>query len=556
VSRSTVLENPAHSLYLLPRVIDESALESALAAVRGWLPDALRRSTQARLRERGESIAALASGFSARSVEDQRSVFREATSNFRARGSRLDRWAHRLALVGGAARACWEEEPGGSEYAVALGMLNGRVVVTGSDTDSLMATALAAVAAAQTRFPAHVLCADAATLERLTDRLAPLCDRLGLKLGVVASDKQPDQRREAYRADVVCGRVQLIIHDALHDLRTLVDRPSDLRLRLEHLHAARPRSDSLLQRGLASAFLVDADALLLDRALGSFALAGDLGGNPESEALSLAFDTAALLSAGTDYDRNHGGRPILSPEGRGRLSKMLSHLGGSWSVPDWRESVLELALLARYHLEPHRDYRVHPDGIELSDGIESMVDTDYAGRLLTHLLAIRHGQPIPTGAPEASMSHMGCFLRYHSLSGTMGQCDSTARRDLWNLYRVATTDLSAGRSGDAISSVVLPVRSDESGMDEIAALVQAGGGLPLLLTRSEEVAAAIVARLRARGLDAELLDEYQGAVRPDARPGAIVCVGTVDELMGDRLRDVGDVDRVLLLDVASDLRQA
>jgi preprotein translocase subunit SecA len=407
----------------------------------------------------GEAVARHAANVAALPMPLRREMLAAVRGRLRRDPDHADIQRESLALAGGA----WTDglAPSGLEYAAALATMRGQLVAIGAAPDPERVVMLAAMAAAPWGGGVHVVLRDGERAAAFAARLQRCCGPLALAVGLVEPGAPAAARRDAWAADITCAGVGELVTDALRDLKRLPDRPGDLRLRLERLHGVNPRAGELLQRGLRSALLLDADALLLDEALRTVAISADESASKELQALALAWDVAAicgpgsgLAGAGLPGAGSAAAAIALNDAGRQRLAEMLAQRGGPWSSPRWREHRIELALLARYVLEAGTHYdATGPRIAPIEPALSVLVPDPFEQRLVLDLLAIRHDREVPrSGVPVASMSFMECFMRYTRLGGTIRAADRLAVRELRDLYGLAVLPLAEGVAVAAIGA--------------------------------------------------------------------------------------------------------
>ena len=125
---------------------------------------------------------------------------------------------------------------------------------------------LAACTAAMNGIPVHVVSVNDYLVTRDAEEMMPIYNALGLTVGIITEDLDPDARRKAYACDITyCSNKQLVF-DYLKDKLALGSGDPGLKLALESLHNEQPRLDRLLLRGLYFAIVDEADSVLIDEA--------------------------------------------------------------------------------------------------------------------------------------------------------------------------------------------------------------------------------------------------------------------------------------------------
>src|SRR4029077_8361572 len=128
---------------------------------------------------------------------------------------------------------------------------------------------LAAVFAAWTHRPCHVVTVNDYLVERDADWMRPLHTFCGVRTGCVTAAMGPPERRKGYAADVTYVTSKEVLADFLRDrlrLGALTD-PARRLLRELLRPRASPTDDGPVMRGLHSAIIDEADSVLIDEAV-------------------------------------------------------------------------------------------------------------------------------------------------------------------------------------------------------------------------------------------------------------------------------------------------
>ncbi|MBI4757077.1 MAG: hypothetical protein HY778_17020, partial [Betaproteobacteria bacterium] len=144
-------------------------------------------------------------------------------------------------------------------------MSRGRLAEMATGEGKTLAAALPAIACAMAGSPVHVITANDYLVRRDAELLRPVYGDLGLSVGVVTADMEPDARRVAYGADVVYCTAKELVFDYLRD-RLAGLPPSDLHRHARALVPARGAAPRPLLRGLCMAVIDEADSILIDEA--------------------------------------------------------------------------------------------------------------------------------------------------------------------------------------------------------------------------------------------------------------------------------------------------
>jgi SecA-like ATPase subunit of protein translocation complex len=334
----------------------------------------------------------------------------------------------------------WEESAseriGDEVIAAADALQNNRALVElANATQSEQAAHLAALALAGTGVPVHLVYDAEKPLG--TKMLLATCKRLGLSLANISDDQTSEQRREAYRADIVLINFQQLMFDYLLDQRLLDYHKGAIRGRLQQRILG---NKGPLLPGLACAIVVDARAVLIEQAGQPMALSDS---SVDAEAHTLSFYTeaiqcATLLTQGQDYLWKESGRiPVLLESGEQRLRELTKELGPLWYGVSRTRSAVSAALVV-LQMKETCDYAI-VDGravIELAPefyaALDGLTKSDYK-----QLILAKHNLPGASTGPTISrrLSLQHFFPRYVHL-GAAGWLLQPRRKELEEVYQL------------------------------------------------------------------------------------------------------------------------
>lgn len=147
----------------------------------------------------------------------------------------------------------------------ALALLEGKLVEMATGEGKTLTAAPAAVVAALSGLPVHVVTVNDYLAARDAEELAPVFDFLGLSVGIIDSEMDPGDRRKAYGCDITYVSNKNLTFDYLRDRVSLRHKRGIGRRRVEGL-VARRAQQPLMLRGLAFAIVDEADSVLVDEA--------------------------------------------------------------------------------------------------------------------------------------------------------------------------------------------------------------------------------------------------------------------------------------------------
>ncbi len=243
-----------------------------------------------------------------------------------------------------AARRALGERPFDVQLIGTLAMLQGQIAEMATGEGKTLAGALAAARYALTGRSVQVASVNDYLAQRDAEWMRPLYDLLGVTVGHITAASTPEERRQAYEAQVTYAPISEIGFDVLRD--RLVTDPADL-------VAAPP--DVLL--------IDEADSVLIDEALVPLVLAGAAAGTDAD--LEMA-EIVRGLRPGLHYETDDEGRNAsLTDEGSRAAERALGGIDLYAADQIDALTMLNVALHAHALLRRDVDYIVRDDEVRL-----------------------------------------------------------------------------------------------------------------------------------------------------------------------------------------------
>jgi preprotein translocase subunit SecA len=396
-------------------------------------------------------------------------------------------------------------------------LLHGLVAEMQTGEGKTLTATLAASTAALAGIPVHIITVNDYLANRDAELMGPIYRALGLTVGTIIHDLDPEARRRAYACDLAYCSNKEIAFDYLKDRIVLGREAGRVKLLAERLYNRRPRMDQLLLRGLFYGIVDEADSVLIDEARTPLIISGaNANDSFEEQTCKTALTLAAQMEVGRDFSIEGRDRAIvLLTAGLERLAAMTEALGTVWNRRRWREELVRQALAAVHLFKREKQYLVKNDKVQIID--------EYTGRMmadrswehgLQQMIEAKEGCPVTQRMePLARISYQRFFRRYLWLAGMTG----TAREvkgELWKVYRLATSCIPTNRptKRQRWSDRIYPTQ-DEKWNAVVKRIAQIHAlGRPLLVgTRSVEASERLSRLLADAGLDHQLLNARQDA---------------------------------------------
>jgi preprotein translocase subunit SecA len=326
-------------------------------------------------------------------------------------------------------------------------MLEGMLAEMRTGEGKTLTATLPACTAALTGIPVHVVSVNDYLVTRDAEEMGPVYRALGLTVGAITEDMDPDARRKAYACDITyCSNKQLVF-DYLKDKLALGLGDQDLKLKLESLHREQPRIDRLLLRGLYYAIVDEADSVLIDEARTPLILSAQGQGEEQVKVCRQALFLAGQLRAGTDFMLHPRERQLeLLDRGEQRLGEIAEPLGGLWSGERRRRELVSNALSAQHLFLRDKHYVVRDDKIQIIDEHTGRVMADRAWeRGLHQMIECKENVELTSNRETlARISYQRFFRRYLRLGGMSGTLEEV-RGELWSVYGLGVVAVPTDR---------------------------------------------------------------------------------------------------------------
>jgi preprotein translocase subunit SecA len=341
--------------------------------------------------------------------------------------------------------------------------------------------------------------------------MQPVYQLLGLTVGCVVADSEPDARRQAYASDITYATSREVGFDFLRDRMKFGVR-LDAARRPRSLTGASDPSSEPVQRGHHFALVDEADSVLIDDASTPMILSVNREmSDATREVLYWSRELASQLREDEDFHFDRSKRVIeLTNQGvehviRARKPPLLRSFTGE----DLYVHV-EQALQARHAFQRNRDYVIAKDEITIVDERTGRPQEGRKWQAGLHQ-AIEAKELVPLTdetAHGAAITVQTFFRRYEHLAGMTGTAVS-ARAEFRRTYRLAVTVIPTNRP---CLRAACPTRifttqeaKRQAMVPEIERLVRNGRSV-LIGTPSVHASEALGQALNERGLACQILN--------------------------------------------------
>jgi preprotein translocase subunit SecA len=365
----------------------------------------------------------------------------------RGRDTDADRH-HGLAILREVADRTVGLRPYREQIAAALALHAGCVVEMATGEGKTLAAALAAVLAGWRGRGCHVITANDYLAGRDAGSMNAIYRFCGLTVGCIATGMEPMARKKAYHAHVTYCTNKEVAADFLRDRLIIAGVRGLPALLVSRMSGAGDdRIDRLVQRGLETAIVDEADAVFIDDASTPLLISGD-GPNPvQIEAYEQAAQLAAKLDPADDYRVFRNSSTVrLTPAGKRRLAELAGPLGRLWSGARRREELVRQALVADTLFARDKHYVIDSGKVVIVDPFTGRLMPDRSWRDGLHQ-AMEAKEGVAVNLPKethARISYQRFFRLYRRLSGMSGTL-AESRTELWDTYGLPVIPISTHR---------------------------------------------------------------------------------------------------------------
>ena len=341
-----------------------------------------------------------------------------------------------LALASEQARRTLGLRPHFVQILGALILLDGALAEMATGEGKTLVVGIAAAVAGWSARPVHVVTANDYLAGRDAEWLAPFFKSCGLECGAVIGTSEPQERRAIYAKEIVYTTGKELLADYLRDRLRLGPMTDGARRHLRFL--LRPGQDlGVVQRGLHTVFVDEADNLLIDEAVTPLIISQSQPNEALRQACETAHSIAGRMERHVDYrvdvamqsveitDRNH---LILDDEA----------VPGIFGPLKWREDLLKQALKAREFFHRDRQYVIDEGKLHLVDESTGRLMPNRSWRQGLHQ-AVEAKEGVEMSDPTETIARMS-FQRFFRMFQRIGGLTGTAREardELWLVYGLA-----------------------------------------------------------------------------------------------------------------------
>lgn len=414
----------------------------------------------------------------------------------------------------------------------AIGLTEGYLVEMATGEGKTLTLGLAATMCAWSGRPVHIVTANDYLASRDAQTMRPLYYAAGLEVMAVTTNLETADRRSAYRADVVYTTSKELVADFLRDRLALGQMSDAARRQLRLL--LRPGlldKSSVVQRGLHTVLVDEADYILIDEAVTPLLISRPKEHKMLKSATQVTFDVADSFNQGKDYTVDKRFNEIeLTEEALQKLDDENLDNIPVLKNKRWRQELLEQALRAReFHIKG-KNYVIKDDKIVIVDEGTGRLMPNRSWRMGLHqAVECKEGLQLTDPAETiAGLSFQRFFRFIPRLAGVTGTAREN-RGELWRIYGLPLMTIPTHRPTQRkyAKPIVYPDLYEkwEAVCAEIIQLHKQR--LPVLVgTRSVNASESLAEVLSGHGLHFQLLN----AIHHDREAAIVAGAGEPDSI--------------------------
>ena len=313
---------------------------------------------------------------------------------------------------------------------------------------------------------------------------------LGLTVGLIVHDLEPEERRAAYACDITYGTNNELGFDYLRDNMVI-------------------RQDNLVQRGHAFAIVDEVDSILIDEARTPLIISGQ--GEKSTELYDRVDTVVRTMKPGVHFEVEEKKKVVtLTDEGAQKVEKAF----GIENINDPDNSELNhhvnCALRAHNLMKRDVDYVVQNGQVIIVDEFTGrlMIGRRYSEGLHQAIEAKEHVKVERESKTLATITFQNYFRMYKKLSGMTGTA-KTEETEFQGIYALDVVEIPTNRPNIRVDQEDMVYKNKAAKYNAVVASIEEyhAKGQPLLVgTISVEVSELLSDMLKRKGIPHEVLN--------------------------------------------------
>ena len=329
------------------------------------------------------------------------------------------------------------------QMAGALALYNGYIAEMSTGEGKTVTAAMCGVVRGWSGRPCHVITANDYLASRDAQIMGKLYNFCGVSVGAVTGAMKPPERRAGYAADVTYSTAKEVLADFLRD-RIQMGKSQNFSKRILDSFTLQQKatSDKLVQRGLYTAIVDEADNVLIDEAVTPLIISREKENKGFNRTCEIAFELSNKLVCGVDYKVDFKIRTVrFLVDMDERLEEIQDELAeksggdGGFCRASFLKDLVRQALIAKELFILGRQYVIEEGKVIIVDEStgRKMPMRSWNGGL-HQMIELKEGLELSgLKETEARMSFQRFFRLYKHFSGMTGT-GKEASNEFWMIY--------------------------------------------------------------------------------------------------------------------------
>ena len=329
------------------------------------------------------------------------------------------------------------------QIAGALALYNGYIAEMSTGEGKTVTAAMCGIVRGWSGRPCHVITANDYLASRDAQIMGKLYNFCGVSVGAVTGAMKPPERRAGYAADVTYSTAKEVLADFLRD-RIAMGKSQNFSKRILDSFTLQQKavSDKLVQRGLYTAIVDEADNVLIDEAVTPLIISREKENKGFNRTCEIAFELSKKLVCDVDYKVDIKLRTVrFLVDMDERLEEIQDELAeqsggdGGFCRASFLKDLVRQALIAKELFVLGRQYVIEEGKIIIVDEStgRKMPMRSWNGGL-HQMIELKEGLELSgLKETEARMSFQRFFRLYKHFSGMTGT-GKEASNEFWMIY--------------------------------------------------------------------------------------------------------------------------
>lgn len=329
------------------------------------------------------------------------------------------------------------------QMAGALALYKGYIAEMSTGEGKTVTAAMCGVVRGWGGRPCHIITANDYLASRDAQIMKPLYTYCGVSVDAVTGEMKPAERRKGYAADVTYSTAKEVLADFLRDRIAMGKSQNFSRRILDGFSLNQNKfTENLVQRGLCSAIVDEADNVLIDEAVTPLIISREKENKGFDRSCEIAFELSKKLVRDVDYVVDFKQRTVrFLVDMDERLEEIQEEMaeqddgGKGFCRAGFLKDLVRQALIAEELFFPNRQYVVEEGKVVIVDEStgRKMPMRSWNGGL-HQMVELKEGLKLSgLKETEARMSFQRFFRLYKHFSGMTGT-GKEASKEFWTIY--------------------------------------------------------------------------------------------------------------------------